>query len=105
MIKRLSIVLIILMSMPIFLSATTPQWEELPRQADVELVEQDDIEIKAQDGYVYITTTRPVTVKIYTILGQLVSSEDIPEGTYRKKISSRGIYILKVGSMTRRISI
>lgn len=103
--KRLSIVLIILMSMSIFLSATTPQWEELPRQADVEVVEQDDIEIKAQDGYVYITTARPVTVKIYTILGQLVSSEDIPEGTYRKKISSRGIYILKVGSMTRRISI
>lgn len=94
-----------LMSMSILLSATTPQWEELPRRTDVEVVEQDSVEIKSQDGYVYITTSRPVTVKIFTILGQLVSSEEIPEGTYRKKISSRGIYILKVGSITRRISI
>lgn len=106
MIKRLSIVLMFSMFLALVLPAATPQWEEFPRNAEVENVEQQEgLEIKTHDGYVYITTPRPVTVKIFTILGQLVSSEDIPEGTYRKKINSRGIYILKVGSMTRRISI
>ncbi len=105
MIKRLSIVLILMMSFSILLPAATPQWEEMQRPTEIENVEHEGLDIKTQDGYVYITTSRPVTVKIFTILGQLVSSEEIPEGTYRKKISSRGIYILKVGSITRRISI
>lgn len=86
--------------------AANPAWEEVPTsQAALERVEAEGIEIHTRDGYVYITTVRPSTVKIFSILGQLISQENISAGTHRLHIESRGIYILKVGSVTRRITI
>lgn len=62
-------------------------------------------EVWVRDGYVYITAQRPVTVKIFSILGQLISQETVPAGTYRLHLASRGIYILKAGTLTRRITL
>ena len=68
-------------------------------------IDGEEIEITVRDGWVYVTTQKPVTVKIFTILGQLITSETIRPGTKRIHISSRGIYILRAGTVTRRITI
>lgn len=68
-------------------------------------IDGEEIEITVRDGWVYVTTPKPVTVKIFTILGQLITSETIRPGTKRIHISSRGIYILRAGTVTRRITI
>lgn len=90
----------------LFSAAANSVWEEVPTsQAALERVEAEGIDINTRNGYIYITTSRPATVKIFSILGQLISQENIPAGTHRLHLDSRGIYILKVGSITRRITI
>lgn len=83
------------------------QWEEM----ESELVitdRQDDadvLDISVRDGYVYVTTSKPVTIKIFSILGQLIAQKQLQPGTSRTRITSRGIYILKAGPVTKRITI
>lgn len=90
-------------------TAAHTAWEEMEQRpaADItiERPEGDTIEISVKDGYVYITTTKPVTVKIFSILGQLITQKTIPAGTSRTHIAARGIYILKTDTTTRRITI
>ncbi|MDE7387327.1 MAG: T9SS type A sorting domain-containing protein [Muribaculaceae bacterium] len=83
------------------------QWEEMESELVV-TDRQDDtdvLDISVRDGYVYITTSKPVTVKIFSILGQLIAQKNLQPGTSRTRIASRGIYILKAGAVTRRITI
>lgn len=81
-------------------------WEEMESGRVVaERMEGDQLEITVREGYIYITTARPVTVKIFSILGQLISQTTIQPGTWRTHISARGIYILKAGTLTKRITI
>ena len=84
-------------------------WEEMeqhPAGVSVERTDTADyLEITVKDGYVYVTTSKPVTIKIFSILGQLISQKQIPAGTSRTHITARGIYILKAGTTTKRITI
>lgn len=74
-------------------------------RAAYERLDNDGPDVWARDGYIYISAQRPVTVKIFSILGQLISQESVPAGTYRLHLASRGIYILKAGALTRRITL
>ena len=107
--RRLLIILSLIVSLTCSVTeAAAPRWEsiEIPDRADIERVETSDgLDILVKEGYIYITTTRPVTVKVFTILGQLISQETITPGTHRLRIAARGIYILKAGSATRRITL
>ncbi len=73
--------------------------------ATVEKVEADQPEVWVKDGYIYITAPRAVTIRIYSILGQMISQEAVPPGTFRLHVASRGIYILKMGNVTRRVTL
>lgn len=98
-----SILLLLATSAPL---SAQKNWEEMESaQIVAERIDSEFLEITVKDGYVYVTTSKPVTVKIFSILGQLISQKNIPAGTSRTHISSRGIYILKVGSVTKRITI
>lgn len=106
--RRLLIILTLICSIVTpTIEAAPPRWEtvEVPDRSDIEHIDSDTLDITVRNGYVYITTTRSVTVKVFTILGQLISQETVAPGTHRLKITSRGIYILKAGSATRRITL
>ncbi|MDE6081487.1 MAG: T9SS type A sorting domain-containing protein, partial [Muribaculaceae bacterium] len=85
------------------------KWEESSRPVDNQAVHQqvdsEGVEIMVKDGWVYVTASRPVTIRIFSILGQPIITETMQPGTYRLHLASRGIYILRVGSATRRITI
>ncbi len=106
--KRLLLILALLVSTVTYAGAASP-WEEVsrPKQTTTERAvnENDDIEVSIKDGWVYITTSKPIQIKLFTILGQQISSDNIQAGTHRMHITSRGIYILKAGTDTRRIVI
>ena len=70
-----------------------------------ERIDAENPDVRVSEGYVYVTTTRSVTVKVFSILGQLISQETIQPGISRFRLPSRGIYILKVGTLTKRITI
>lgn len=85
-----------------------PTWENVPTTAAPSTTEDtsdETITVNVRDGYIYVTTTRPTTVRVMTILGQLISQYTVPEGTSRLKVVSRGIYILKAGGQTIRVTI
>ncbi len=88
--------------------AASPKWEEVssvPTVVQTQLNESEQVQTAVKDGYIYIVSSQPVTVKLFTILGQLISQETIPAGTHRFKMTTRGIYILKAGGLTRRVTI
>lgn len=96
----------------IALAIAVPTVVAAPNQAKWETVEtvaselsDERVDVSVHDGYIYISTRRPVNVKIFTILGQLVSQASVPAGTSRFKVAARGIYILKAGSATIKITI
>lgn len=94
-----------------FSSGAANGWESTDKamtaaeRAASERVDSDSPDVWVRDGYIYIAAQRPVTVKIFSILGQLISQESVPAGTYRFHLASRGIYILKAGTLTRRITL
>lgn len=89
--------------------AARPGWEQVQSPQAVTSRNDDGneerVDVTVRDGYIYVTTPRPVTVRVMTILGQLISQQNLPEGTSRLKVTSRGIYILKAGSQTHRVTI
>lgn len=106
---RLLIVLAALAAMPAGAppcSAKAPVWE-LVRLDDsaTDADERDAIEISTRDGVLFITVAHPVKVEIYSILGQLITSRQLKPGTVRLTLNQRGVYILKAGSVTRRINL
>lgn len=110
--KRVStlILLVAAFMMPLILNAATdtPQWEELPARQPVERelpAQQEAVEVTVRDGAVYITASQPVKVEVFSILGQLITTRRISEGTVRLTLRQRGVYILKAGSVTKRINL
>ena len=94
----------VLAASPVAAAAPAREWES------VQLVAADNdtpvrAEVAVRDGYVYVTLSRRAQVKIFTILGQAVSQAELPAGTSRLRISARGIYILKAGDITLRITL
>ncbi len=106
--RRLLLILFIMLSVAFSAAeAAAPRWESVnvPSREDTERIDSDGIDISVREGYIYISTSRSLTVKVFTILGQLISQENLTPGTHRLRIASRGIYILKAGSSTRRITL
>lgn len=82
-------------------------WETVD-SAPQEFVEQrtdDPFEAKAMNGYVYIVVRQPMTFQLYTILGQLITSKQLAVGTHRLRLSTHGVFLLKGGNHTRRITL
>lgn len=106
MLSRL-LLIIMLLAAPMADALAASGWETVERRtASIEKVDSDPVtDISVRDGHLYVTVNRRVTVKVFTILGQLISQETLQPGTHRLKIASRGIYILRIGSMTRRVTI
>lgn len=100
---RILLALCLLLVTPANLSLAA-SWE-LIEQVRVDTSVEERIDVEVRDSYIYLTTNKPVTVKICTILGQLVSQEKIPAGVSRIKLGQRGVYILKAGTITRRVNI
>lgn len=89
---------------PAAAAAPTRAWES------IELVAADndsplDVSVSVREGYVYVTVSRRTQVKLFTILGQTVSQGELPAGTSRLRVGARGIYILKAGDTTVRITL
>lgn len=86
------------------------KWEEVNRMPGVDIEQRSDLDndavnITVVDNFVYISIRQRTPVKIFTILGQPIVQETLQPGIYRFRLTARGIYLLKIGSTTRRITI
>lgn len=84
-----------------------PQWEKIAnRQSEiVETVEGTPIDCRVVDGALIVSLNAKTEVKVFTILGQLVARQQLEAGTWRLLLPARGIYILKAGALTRRVTV
>ena len=71
--------------------AQQTQWQETKHAVQAE----SDLEITGKDGVIVVRTTKRIQVRVFTILGQMVSQAVLNAGTSELKINSRGIYICK----------
>ena len=87
--------------------AAAVHWESLdtPVNRAIEMISTEQAKVGSADKCIYIAVEQKVEVKVFTILGQMVITQTLEPGVYRLPITSRGIYIVKIGSATHRIII
>ena len=85
------------------------QWHETNREVQGKAINDprtsDGIEIYGSKGTITIVTTKRITVRVYTILGQVVSQAILQPGTNELRLGSRGIYLVRIGNMTHKVAI
>lgn len=104
--RILMIVAVLLLSMPLDVAARSwdiARLESLPEARVV--VRQTDVEIRAARGVIYISTNRPVQVKVYSILGHLVAQSSLQNGSYRMTLNNHGVYLVKIGDLTCKVAV
>lgn len=65
----------------------------------------DGVEIFQRNGAIIIRTQKTIQVRVFTILGQLVSQATLQPGTSELRLNSRGIYMVKVGNITQKVAL
>ncbi len=102
------ILLILIFVLVGLLQPYAKNWESVQpeRVADARLVVRaSEIEIKTKKGAIIVSTQHPTTIKVYTILGQLVSQENLSEGVSQLNIGTHGVFIVKVGELTCKVAL
>lgn len=104
--RRLAIITFLILS-ALLSSGAAPRWEQVnaPDRGLTELRSDTDDIVTVRDSSIYVMCPRSVNVKVFTILGQLICQETLPAGVHRLQMSAKGIYILKIGTATRRVTI
>ena len=77
------------------------QWQETKHAVQTE----SDLEITGKDGVIEVRTTKRIQVRVFTILGQLVSQSVVNPGESILKVNSRGIYIVRVDNRTFKVAL
>ncbi|MDE5793395.1 MAG: T9SS type A sorting domain-containing protein [Muribaculaceae bacterium] len=107
--RRLCVIMVVvaisfIVAMP--LSSFAKGWE--PVRTDVSglstVARDNDVEIRVSPGHVVVVSSQPVQIKVFTILGQVVSNESLSAGVNRLPLS-HGVYIVKVGDLTCKIAV
>ncbi|MBE6310400.1 MAG: T9SS type A sorting domain-containing protein [Bacteroidales bacterium] len=86
------------------------QWREIATETAINnnaesRISIESVEIYSKDGHIIVQLPHKAQVKVFTILGQLVSQAELNSGTSMLKMNSRGIYIVKVGNVTQKVAI
>ncbi len=88
--------------------AATRSWESvdrIPPPMSEQVAQADEFKAFVKEGFLYVELRQRATVRLFTILGQPVVQEALGPGFYRFRLAVRGIYLLKINSTTRRITL
>lgn len=94
--------MIVAMAMPAY--AAVPSWEQTAIVA-ADSSDGERFDVRGRDGYIFVTTDHQVTVKLFSILGQLISQQTLQPGVWRLRVKARGVFILKTDTTTRRVTV
>ena len=91
------------------IAATKVQWRETATEVQGKSLTDpkntDGVEIFQRNGTIVVRTQRVVQVKVFTILGQLVSQATLQPGTSELRLNTRGIYLVKIGNVTQKVAL
>lgn len=82
-------------------------WEivKMDLRGTKQVLKDSEIEIRTAPAMIIVTSSQPVRIKVFTILGRLISDETLQPGTSRLNMESSGVYILKAGELTCKVAI
>ena len=107
--RKLIVILALILSMSSSVISAKVQWREISGEVQGKSLTDprstDGVEIFQRSGTIIIKTTRAIQVKVFTILGQLVSQATLQPGTSELRLNTRGIYLVKVGNITQKVAI
>lgn len=108
-IRKFAVALIaaIALALPSASLAAPSKWETLKSErTELKTVAKDsEVEIRAARGVITISSSKPVNVKVYTILGQLISKENLPAGISQLSVQAHGVYIIRIGDLTCKVAL
>ena len=83
------------------------KWEPLKTErSDAKtVVKETELEIKTASSTIIVTSNHSVQIKIFTILGRMINSENLPAGTNQISLPAHGVYIVKIGNITCKVAI
>ena len=85
------------------------QWHETNREVTGKVLNDpstsDGVKIYGGNGTITIVTPKRINVKVYTILGQIVSQATLQPGTSELRLGSRGIYLVRIGNLTQKVAV
>lgn len=102
--KMLLIMASTVVVMPIYAKG----WENVRTEQTPEskvVIKDTEVEVRAARGMIVITTNHAIQVKIYSILGQLVTQDTLQGGTYRLPLNTHGVYLVKIGEITCKVAV
>ncbi|MBR5118074.1 MAG: T9SS type A sorting domain-containing protein [Muribaculaceae bacterium] len=107
--RKLIVILTLVFSLAISsIASGKVQWREVSGEIQgkslTDARASDGVEIYQRSGAITIKTQHTIQVKVFTILGQLVSQATLPPGTSELRLN-RGIYLVKIGNITQKVAI
>ncbi len=108
--KRLLVILALVLTLGLEnVALAEVQWRETNREVQGKTWndprQSDGIEIYGRNGTITIVTPKRINVRVYTILGQMVSQATLQPGTSELRLGSRGIFLVRIGNLTQKVAI
>ena len=108
--KRLLVILALVLTLGLGnVALAEVQWRETNREVQGKTWndprQSDGIEIYGRNGTITIVTPKRITVRVYTILGQMVSRATLQPGTSELRLGTRGIYLVRTDNLTQKVAI
>lgn len=69
------------------------------------VVKETEVEIKTASSTIIVSSNHSVQIKIFTILGRMINSENLPAGTSQLVLPAHGVYIVKIGNLTCKVAV
>ena len=66
---------------------------------------QHDIEVFSAPNVIMIKVNKPSQVRLFTILGKLLSEQHLEPGVYQYRVETHGIYLIKTDDSSCKIAI
>lgn len=98
---------LLLASISFPLVSSAKGWESVKpeKTAGHHVISEPELEILAGGGLIYVTTSKNVNIKIFSILGSRISDENLSAGTYQFAVPTHGVYIIKAGDLTCKVAV
>lgn len=82
-------------------------WEPLKTEKTQgnRVVSDTEVEIRSGNGMIYVTTSKNVNIKIFTILGSRIAEDTLSPGSYQFAVPTHGVFIIKAGTLTCKVAL
>ena len=102
------LILAVAMTMAAYpVSAAAKGWEVVRNEkpAGRKVISDSEVEIRSGNGMIYISTSRNVNIKIFTILGSRIADDNLAPGNYQFAVPTHGVFIIKAGTLTCKVAL